>query len=52
MTPIMFCEENLLFQLSEGGKQKGMISGLQMTELGQKAKELLPSISLSEQTQS
>lgn len=52
MTPIMFCMEYLLFQLSDGGKQKGVISGLQTSELGQKAVELLFLICLSEQMQS
>lgn len=52
MTPITFCKEYLLFQLSNGGKQKGVISGLQMSELGQKAVEQLPLISLSERAQS
>lgn len=52
MTPITFCKEYLLFQLSNDGKQKGVISGLQMSELGQKAVELLFLILLSEQMQS
>lgn len=52
VTPITFCKEYLLFQLSNGGEQKGVISGLQMSELGQKAVELLFLILLSEQMQS
>lgn len=45
-------KEYLLSQLSNGGEQKGGISGLQMSELGQKAVELLPLNEFSERRQS